>query len=311
MDRSGCSSRQGRLSVDHRRALSAWLERCTFPEAGSPLRCGVSGGADSLALLALAVAAGCEVTAVHVDHGQRNGSDAEVERVRSYAGSIGAAFEAATVDVAAGPNLEARMRAARYEVLGPDSATGHTADDQAETVLINLMRGAGLTGLGAMQPGPRRPILSLRRADTEAVCSTIGWDSFVDPSNSDLRFVRNRVRHELLPLLDDIADRDVVPLLVRSSTHARDAADLISRHADQIDPTDAKAVAAAPTPVSSIAIQRWVRSETNDEHPIDAASIGRVLAVARGDSLAAEVSGGWRVSRSQQRLSVGPTGGDQ
>lgn len=310
MDRSGCSRRQGRLNVNDRRALSAWLERCTFPEAGLPLRCGVSGGADSLALLALAVTAGCEVTAVHVDHGQRKASEGEAERVRSYAASIGAAFESATVDVIPGPNLEARMRAARYDVLGPDSATGHTADDQAETMLINLMRGAGLTGLGAMQPGPRRPILSLRRTDTEAVCTALGWEPFADPSNTDPRFVRNRVRHELLPLLEDIADRDVVPLLVRSSSYARDAADLISRQADAIDPTDAKAIASASTPVASIAVQRWVRSETNDEHPIDSASIGRVLAVARGDSLAAEVSGGWRVSRSQQRLSVGRIGDD-
>jgi len=135
----------------------------------------VSGGADSLALLALAVSAGCDVTAVHVDHGQRDGAAEEAELVRSYATSIGATFEAASVSVESGPNLEARMRAARYGVLGPEGATGHTADDQAETLLINLMRGAGLVGLGAMQPGPRRPILSLRRADTEAAMSFRCW----------------------------------------------------------------------------------------------------------------------------------------
>jgi len=196
------------------------------------------------------------------------------------------------------------MRTARYGVLGPDAATGHTADDQAETLLINVMRGAGLVGLGAMQPGHRRPILSLRRADTEAICDVLGWQPFVDPSNTDERFQRNRVRFELLPLLADIADRDVVPLLVRSSAHARNGADLVANQADEIDVADAKALAAAPTLVASIAIQRWVRAETNDEYPIDAASVARVLEVAHGRALAAEVSGGWRVSRSQQRLSV-------
>lgn len=268
----------------------------------------MSGGADSLALLALAVTAGCDVTAVHVDHGQRDGGAEEAELVRSYAASIGATFESASISVDSGPNLEARMRAARYGVLGPEGATGHTADDQAETLLINLMRGAGLVGLGAMQPGPRRPLLSLRRADTEAVCAELGWEPVVDPSNMDRRFVRNRVRHELLPLLKDIADRDVVPLLVRSSSHAREAAAVIARKAGELDPTNAKDIAAAPTPVASIAIQEWVRWETNDEYPIDSASIARVLDVARGDALAAEVTGGWRVSRSQQRLSLSPSG---
>ncbi len=283
-------------------ALAAWLPRCTF--ADDLVRCGVSGGADSLALLALAVASGSAVTAVHVDHGQRSGSAAEADRVRTYAESIGAAFESATVQVEPGSNLEARMRTARYSILGADAATGHTADDQAETMLINLMRGAGLVGLGAMQPGPRRPILALRRADTEAICVELGWEPFADPSNNDTRFQRNRVRHELVPLLNDIADRDVVPLLVRSTVYARDAAELLAEQADELDPTDAKALAAAPAPIASIAIQRWVRSETSDEHPIDAASIARVLEVARGDVVAAEVTGGWRVSRSQQRLSV-------
>lgn len=284
------------------RALAAWLPRCTFPDGA--LRCGVSGGADSLALMALAVRSGCSVTAVHVDHGQRPDAAVEAERVRTYAESIGAAFESACVEVEPGSNLEARMRAARYSILGPKAATGHTADDQAETMLINLMRGAGLVGLGAMQPGPRRPILSLRRADTEAICSELGWEPFSDPSNTDPRFQRNRVRHELMPLLNDIADRDVVPLLVRSTSYARDAASLLADHADRLDPTDAKALAAAPVPIASIAIQRWVRDETGDEHPIDAASIARVLDVARGDVIAAEVTGGWRVARSQQRLTV-------
>ena len=305
--------------MDFSDALSAWLPACSFPSDSEPgrgfdelrydttvLRCGVSGGADSLALLALAAAAGCTVTAVHVDHGQRAGSSAEADLVQRCAEEVGAAFESATVDVEPGPNLEARMRAARYGVLGRNAATGHTADDQAETLLINLMRGAGLVGLGAMQPGHRRPILSLRRTDTEAVCAAMGWQPFTDPSNADPQFQRNRVRHELMPLLGDIADRDVVPLIVRSAAHARDAAALLAESADELDPTDAKALAAAPAPIASLAIQRWVRAETGDEHPIDAASIARVLDVANGTAKAAEVTGGWRVSRSQQRLSITP-----
>ena len=283
-------------------ALEEWLPRCTFP-SGS-LRCGVSGGADSLALMALARAAGCLVTAVHVDHGVRPDGHLEAARVAQYAEEIGAEFVSATLEVEDGPNLEARMRAARYAELGLHAATGHTADDQAETVLINLMRGAGLTGLGAMQPGPRRPILSLRRSDTEAVCAALGWEPIVDPSNTDGRFTRNRVRHELMPLLNEISGRDVVPLLHRSAGHARDAADVLTSHADALDPTDARALVASPAPIAALAVQRWIRKETGDEHPIDSASVERVLAVARCEALAAEVSGGHRVARTAQRLSI-------
>ncbi len=257
--------------------------------------------------MALGVAAGCEVTAVHVDHGQRAGSEKEAEVVERYATTIGASFMSHTVDVAAGSNLEARMRTARYAVLGDEVATGHTADDQAETLLINLVRGAGLVGLGAMEPGHCTPILSLRRTDTEAICSTLGWTPIVDASNADPAYLRNRMRHEVLPLLADIADRDVVPLLNRSSSHARDAARLLEEQAQRLDPTDAKLLAAAPAPVAALCLQRWIRSETGDEYRIDAASIERVLCVARGEALAAEVNGGWRISRSQQRLTIEDT----
>ena len=286
------------------RALSTWLPSTTFPEPGSPLRCGVSGGADSLALMALAVGAGCLVTAVHVDHGQRIGSSDEASVVAEYASAVGAEFESRRVDVEAGSNLEARMRSARYEVLGEEAATGHTADDQAETVLINLIRGTGLTGLGAMEPGHRRPILSLRRADTEAICGSLGWSPVMDESNRDPAFQRNRIRNEVLPLLNNIADRDVAPLLARSSGHARGAALVIAKEAAQLDPTDAKGLASVPEAVAAMALQRWIREETGDEHPIDAASIQRVLDVVHGRVKAAEVTGGWRVARSQQRLSI-------
>ncbi|HLX87195.1 MAG TPA: ATP-binding protein, partial [Acidimicrobiales bacterium] len=107
--------------------------RATFPPPGSEVLCAVSGGADSLALLVLAAEAGCRVTAVHVDHGLRPGSDEEAEVVAAAAARVGAAFRAEQVQVEPGPNLEARARAARRARLGEDAATGHTMDDQAET----------------------------------------------------------------------------------------------------------------------------------------------------------------------------------
>ncbi len=288
--------------ADLRQTLATWLSDTTFPVAGEALRCGVSGGADSLALMALGVAAGCDVTAVHVDHGQRNGSAGEADLVAEYAGVVGAKFESHGVAVDPGSNLEERMRNARYAILGEDAATGHTADDQAETLLINLVRGSGLVGLGAMTPGHRRPILALRRSDTEAICATLGWTPVMDESNSDPGFLRNRMRHEVIPLLNEVAGRDVTPLLERSSHHARAAAAVLAEEANALDPTNAKQVAAAPPPVAALALQRWIRTETGDGHPVDAASIARVLEVANGEAKAAEVNGGWRIHRSKQRL---------
>ena len=95
------------------------LVRCTFPPSGTTLVCGVSGGPDSLALLVLATAAGCAVTAVHVDHGLRPGSAGEAEVVAAAAARFGAAFRAVRVDVADGPNLEARAREARRRPSAP------------------------------------------------------------------------------------------------------------------------------------------------------------------------------------------------
>lgn len=287
--------------------VDRWGSETTFGPAGTSLRCGVSGGADSLALMALAAVMGYNVTAVHVDHGQRQNTTCEADRVATYAREVGAAFESARVEVAPGANLEARMRAARYEVLGLDAATGHTMDDQAETVLINLMRGAGVRGLGAMQPGTRRPILGLRRADTEAVCAVLGWEPFMDPTNTDSSFVRNRVRHELVPLISAIAGRDVVPLLARTAAHARSANAVVDVVASDLDASDALALASAPDAVAAAALQRWVQTETGEEYPIDTKSVDRLLRVARGEAVAAEVTGGYRISRSKQRLRIEPS----
>jgi tRNA(Ile)-lysidine synthase len=261
-----------------------------------------------VALVVLGVAAGCRVEAVHVDHGLRPGSAAEADRVAALAGRLSAGFRSLAVSVPPGPNLEARARAARYGALPPDVATGHTADDQAETILINLLRGAGLDGLSGMRPGVRRPLLGLRRSETRALCTAAGLEVFEDPSNADRRFLRNRVRHELLPLLADLSGRDVVPLLCRQAGHLRDVADLVSELAFHLDPSDAGQLAGAPHPLAAAAIRRQLRAGDAERHPPDSATVARVLAVARGERRATEVGGGARVSRSAGRLRWWPAG---
>jgi tRNA(Ile)-lysidine synthase len=284
------------------------LSRCTFPPEGAALTCAVSGGADSLALLVLAAAAGCAVTAVHVDHGLRPGSEAEAEVVSAAATRFGARFESHRVSVAAGPNLEARARAARFAVLPPDAATGHTMDDQAETILVNLLRGAGADGLGGMEPGPRHPILGLRRRETHALCAAANLRPVRDESNDDPAFVRNRIRHELLPLCAQVAGRDPVPLLARQAGVLRDEVGLLNSLAAQLlpDPADARAVARAERPLARRALRRWLRDADGGQYPPSLAEVERTLAVAAGTSVGTELSGGRRVRRTGGRLRVDP-----
>jgi tRNA(Ile)-lysidine synthase len=286
------------------------LARCDLPPAGTTVSCAVSGGADSLALLALATEAGCAVTALHVDHGLRPGSAEEADVVRAAAARFGAQFTALRADVTGGPNLEARARAARYAVLPADVLTGHTADDQAETVLLNLLRGAGLDGLAGIRATARRPLLGLRRAETHALCAQLGLTPVTDPSNDDVAHRRNRVRHELLPLLDAIAEREVAAVLARQARLLADDADALEVLARAIDPTDAAALATAPVAVARRAVRAWLRAGTDAEcHPPDAAAVERVLAVARGESVATEVAGR-RIARTRGRLHIDPIGSD-
>lgn len=297
---------------------AALLARCDFPPAGTAVTLAVSGGPDSLALLVLAAAAGLDATAVHVDHGIRPGSSVEADLVKDAASRLGAGFEAVAVDVPPGPDLEARARRARYEALPPGVLTGHTMDDQAETVLINLLRGAGLDGLAGMHradPGvrPSRPLLGLRRSETEAVCEAVGLVPFRDPTNDDPAFVRNRIRHQVMPLICEVAGRDVVPVLARQSRLLADEAELLDGLAAAVDPTDARALRATPVPLARRAVRRWLRAGERaadaEMHPPSAAEVARVLAVAEGIARACELSGGRRVARSGGRLSV-DCGGD-
>ena len=276
------------------------LTKCTFAPSNLSIHCAVSGGADSLALLVLAAAHSTDVTAWHVDHGLRDGSANEAQIVHDIATALGAKFESRTVVVEAGSNLEARAREARFAVLPTDVTTGHTADDQAETVLVNLLRGAGMRGMSGMQSGPSHPILQLRRSETVALCEALGISVFHDPSNDDDRFQRNRIRHEVLPLLQSISQRDVISVISRQAELLRDDDALLDELASALDPTDAKAISAAPQALARRALRMWLAHP----YPPDLATVERVLCVARGETPGCDIGGGRQVKRSQQRLKI-------
>ena len=284
------------------------LARCAFPSPGATVDCAVSGGPDSLALLVLAVEAGLMVTAWHVDHGLRPGSDAEGERVAVVADSLGAAAVSVTAMVGDGPNLEARAREARLDALPDGVLTGHTADDQAETVLLTLLRGSGVHGSAGIGDPGRRPLLGLRRSETRALCVACGLEPLDDPMNDDPRFVRNRIRNEVLPLLAEVSDRDPVPLLARHAGLAGEAVVLLDALIADIAPPDARTLAVLSPELARLALRGWLTGLLGGRPP-DAAAIDRVFDVAGGLVRATEVAGGLRIERSRGRLRPLPEGG--
>jgi tRNA(Ile)-lysidine synthase len=174
--------------------------------------------------------------------------------------------------------------------------------------VINLLRGAGPAGLAAMDPGATKPLLALRHAETVALCDEAGIDPVVDPSNADRRFLRNRIRHDVLPLLSAVAERDVVPLLVRTAAVLRDDDRLLDDLAGVLDPTDARAIAAAEPALARRALRCWIGA---GGYPPDVATVERALDVARGSTKACELGGGRRLERHRQRLQIVATDPEQ
>jgi tRNA(Ile)-lysidine synthase len=253
-----------------------------------------------MALMILAHAHGLNVTAVHVNHGLRTDSSHDIELIRPVAESLHIPVEIHHVHLEDGPNVEARARTARYGVFPQGIMTGHTADDQAETLLINLLRGAAATGLSGMRPETTHPLLHLWRHETHALCASLGIEVVTDVTNNDPRFLRNRIRNELIPLMDDISQRDVSPLLVRTADLLRQDDDLLNELALAIDPTDAKALALAPLPLAHRALRRWL----SDPYPPDLATLNRVLLVAKGEVVACDIGENRQIRRSKQRLTL-------
>lgn len=192
----------------------------------------LSGGPDSTALLsALArmrdAGAIRELTALHVDHGLRPGSHLDADACARVCDTLAVPFRSVRVEVAPG-NVQAQARRARYAALRSEAsrlgasriATGHTQDDQAETVLLRLLRGAGARGLSGIPPrrgAVVRPLIDRTRAEVIRHLRSEGLPFLEDPSNATPRFLRNRVRAELLPAL-----RRLEPTATRALARAAD-----------------------------------------------------------------------------------------
>jgi tRNA(Ile)-lysidine synthase len=269
---------------------------------------GCSGGADSLALLALTCNGANDVISVYVDHGLRAGTAHDAAVVQAAAERFGARFERVTVDLGGGTNLEARARAARYDALervraavGAEAVlVGHTRDDQAETVLLNLLRGSGTSGLAGMaaQRGYlRRPLLNMRRAETRELCMRLGLAPVHDPMNDDMHHRRVWLRREVIPMLERGANRDIVEVLARQADIVRDDDAYLDALAAEHATDDAATIAA----LDAVIARRVVRAFLGSPPPSQT-TVERVLAVARGETVATEIAGGGRVQRVGGKL---------
>ena len=222
------------------------------PESWSRL----SGGRDSTALAHLVLRAASRapgpvrVVAAHLDHGLRPDAEEQARFVESAAAAAGIELVSGRSAVAARAkrerrSLEAAGRLARLDFLAATArdlgigavALGHTREDQAETLLLQLARGAGALGLSAMPPARRdergllivRPMLDISREDVAALVRHEGWPTYEDPSNRSPRHTRNRVRSEVLPLLRDVANPRVEAALARTAELLREDDALLAR----------------------------------------------------------------------------------
>jgi tRNA(Ile)-lysidine synthase len=220
-----------------REQVERTIRRHAMLAGGETVLVAVSGGADSVALLhllsRLALDWRLRLHVLHVDHQLRAESAADADFVRALGRRLGVPVDVATVAVDRRGSLEAAARVARYAALetwaarvgAARIALGHTADDQAETVLMRLVQGAGVRGLSGIPPVRSaiiRPLLEVRRSALEAELRGAGLAWVEDASNLDSKFLRNRIRHELLPLLADSYNPEIASALARLALLARE-----------------------------------------------------------------------------------------
>lgn len=291
---------------------------------------GVSGGRDSAVLLHALVKAGfSQLIVCHLDHSLRADSREDSEFVMSLADQYGLVYETGTEDVALLSkeyklSIEAAARKARYaffaEVAGahwcPRVILAHHADDQVETFLLNLLRGSGATGLGAMRPvsireehGGRleihRPLLAVWREEIVEYAKAHDVKHREDASNEDRKFTRNRIRHDVLPFLSKSLDRDVRRALWRSAEIIGSEGDWIASQAPHPKEPELSVadVRALPLSLRRRLIHTWLRSrDVADVSFDDVEAVEDLVESTRKAKV--NVAGGKHVRRRSGRLFV-------
>ena len=332
-----------RINRFPRLLLSEW-RRLKLPFSGETIVVAVSGGADSTALL-LAIEElntlnklAVDICVAHLDHRLRDSSAQDAKWVKELAAKLGyrSVIGRRTVAEAAkatSDNLEQAARKARYAFLERMAKklsanyvlTAHTMDDQAETVLMRLMRGsagAGLGGMEAVRPLAKnssiklvRPLLWARRSDTEEYCRLRRTAFLSDEMNDNQRFVRVKVRKQLLPLMESFNNK-IVEALSRTAAQLRedgavlfnDSGALLKRaslEAETETPAlDVKVLSAAPPALRRRALRQWIAEARGSARRLEMVHLSSVEKLLDGNAggRVVELPGGGRVRRKRNRL---------
>ena len=276
----------------------------------------VSGGVDSMTLLHLLVEIGQPLVAVHVDHGLRADSAEDAAFVRSECSRLGTEVEVIEVTVAQG-NVQARAREARYDVLVEVTrrrrerwvATAHTATDQAETVLMALARGAGLRGMAGMPPRRAltegvdliRPLLQCSKQEVRAEARSRAWAWREDSSNARPDYLRNRLRHTVLPSLE--AEAPGVDLRIAASAADARAALRLGAALGEDGEIALGVMAALPESACGLLVSEALAYAVPEARR-SRALVDRVVALVDAEVGARVESGGVRVWRERDRLRI-------
>jgi tRNA(Ile)-lysidine synthase len=336
-----------RLNQLPRLLLAEW-RKLKLPMSGETIVVAVSGGADSTALL-LALdelkthnKLGITICVAHLDHRLRASSGKDARWVSDLAKRLGyecviGRSKVAEIARSNADNLEQAARQARYEFLERTAKrksakyvlTGHTMDDQAETVLLRLMRGSaglGLGGMEAIRPLGKntsiklvRPLLWSRRIDTQDYCGIRKVDFLVDEMNDDQQFARVKVRQQLLPLMQTFNNK-IVEAISRTATQLREDGAVLLNNSDALlqraavsnqsedenrpPALDVKVLADAPPALRRRALREWIseaRGSSRRLEMVHLLAVEKLLEGKRGGRLV-ELPGGTRVRRRGSRL---------
>lgn len=312
---------------------------------------GFSGGADSLALLSLLANLGrhegFEVRAVHVDHGVRDESSAEAEAVRTVAGAIGVEMELWVVQAEslahhAGVGREEAMRRERYRIFAAAVARvdadvialAHHQRDQAETVLLHLLRGSGIRGASGMRPLSTltvpwwdepgldaddgvlrvwRPLLGESAEEVRAYAESLGLPIVEDASNEDVSYRRNAIRHDILPALERVTPGATINLARFATLAATDSDELdcqaesVLREAGDPGQLDRRWLLGLPSSLRGRVVQFWITRNAPAGLEVSLNRIDEVLRVARakGRSRTVEIGDGVSVRIARDALTIG------
>lgn len=291
------------------------LSRLELPDG--PYVVALSGGADSAALARFLVELHIDARGLHINHGLAHSSTLE-RAASSIAGRLGLDLQIARVTVPEGPSPEGQARRARYSAFADSTAPGerlltaHTRDDNIETILLNLIRGTGPTGLGGI-PWFRphniyRPILQVSRSETREIATLAGLAYVDDPMNDDPLLTRNIVRARVIPMLSELNNQVGEALLRMSAAVSADARflDELAARVPLREGEDGIRVAigdlvSAPSPVGDRVLKTMLARILGSE-AVTAERVDRIWSVAKGDSDRAEVASGIEARRSGPSL---------